>query len=203
MNYMLTKSQAETQESDGQGKTKSSNGESLLEVFIKIRKDSQIPEFDAITSFKIYSEGFEEMRKYHDKLSEILEEMGGMFVEDALKLEERDIFSMLGEDLKAKDRFVIPALKAFKKAIIDYFKRTGQDQRAKKVSQKLVCICRHVTNHDIEEAVANGHDSFEKVQMVTGAGSGCTSCVNKTKELIDQFRKTSFGKINDSIQKDK
>jgi bacterioferritin-associated ferredoxin len=195
MNFIIDKSQAELIEADGVGKSKSPDGTSIIKVFIKVRKDSQIPEFDAISDFKIYCEGFEAMDKYHTKLAEMLTEMGGMFIEDVLKLKERDLFSALGEELHPKDEFTIPALKALQKAIVNYFKQSGQDARAKKATQELVCFCRHVSNHDIEAAVKNGHDSFEQVQSITGAGTGCGSCSNKTKELIDQYRKTAIGNL--------
>ncbi len=193
--YKLTQQQAEICLCDGFGKTKSPDGASIMKVFISVRRDREIPQFDAISDFKYWCEGFEEFEKYTLKLAEILTEYNGMFIEDALKLEEKDLFSLMGENINPDERFVIPALRATKKAIIDYFNKTGQENRACKASEKVICNCRHVTDLEIKEAVEKGKSTFEEVSKYTGAGTGCNTCINKTKELVEQYRKTAIGEI--------
>ncbi len=48
---------------------------------------------------------------------------------------------------------------------------------------------------EIKDTVEGGKDSFEQVQIYTSAGTGCGSCISKTKELIEQYRKTAIGDI--------
>ncbi len=179
----------------GFGKTKSKNGENLIEISVKIRKDSQIPDFDMIEEIACKTTGFEDLKKFNDKIIEIAQENGGIFVSDAFKLKDKDIIAMVDPSIHPKDYFAIPALKALKKALVDYLKRSGQEERLKKVTSSLVCFCRHVTDMEIKDTVEGGKDSFEQVQIYTSAGTGCGSCISKTKELIEQYRKTAIGDI--------
>ena len=111
---------------DGFGKTKSKNVENLIEISVKIRKDKQIPDFDMIEEIACKTTGFEDLKKFNDKIIEIAQENGGIFVSDAFKLKDKDIIAMVDPSIHPKDYFAIPALKALKKALVDYLKRSGQ-----------------------------------------------------------------------------
>lgn len=174
--YILSEDEAVKHQFDGFGKTKSPDGESLIQIWIKVRKDAQIPAFDAIIDLK-YNFTAPIEQNFYTQAEEVLA-YGGMFVEDALKLRENDIFH-----------------KALKKAIINYFGNTGQSERVRKATENVICSCRHVTDYDIRDAVERGHNTFEKIQMATGAAQGCSSCENKVKSLISQPIKTVFGAI--------
>lgn len=174
------------EQADGYGKTAS------IEVFIKVRKDSQIPAFDVVSDFYFQSE---EQSKYNDKVAEMLVEYNGMFLDDVMKLEEQDVFSAIGENIHPKDRFAIPALRAVKKAIINYFQVSGQVERHRKASEKVICHCKHVTEQEIKEAVEKGKDSFIEVMKYTGCGTGCGSCSRKAREIAEGFIKTSLGSL--------
>lgn len=53
-----------------------------------------------------------------------------------------------------------------------------------------VCICKAISKARIKEAIRNGADTLEKVQAVTGAGTGgCNGrrCSPKIQELIIQI----------------
>jgi len=50
-----------------------------------------------------------------------------------------------------------------------------------------VCLCNAVTDSDIAQAVSAGAHDLERVQNMTGASTGCGSCKNITKTLIDQY----------------
>ncbi|MEK7672424.1 MAG: (2Fe-2S)-binding protein [Patescibacteria group bacterium] len=180
---------------NGFGQTKSADASEYIQVSIQVRPDSQIPEFDAISEYKYHAVGFANLQKYHDKVAEMVNEAGGMFIDDALKLEPQDVFSMLGEEIHPKDTFAIPALKALKKAILDYFRKTNQQARILKVTENIVCNCRHISNHEIEDVVKKGHTALEEVKQITGAGLGCSSCSGKIQEVIDNVGKikTAFG----------
>lgn len=185
--YRLTAEQAETYEAEGFGKTKSSDGEQIIKFWINVQKDSQIPEFDTLKELKWFSNGFEDQKKYTEAIIQMATEHGGMFISDALKLEDKDIFSMVGEDIHPKDRFAVHALRALKKAICNYFENTEQHERLRKATQKIICRCRYVMDHDIEEAIARGKRTFEEVSKFTGAGTGCGSCINLLKTYLGKF----------------
>ena len=50
----------------------------------------------------------------------------------------------------------------------------------------IVCHCRVVNDDQIARAVAAGARTVADVGRVTGAGSGCGSCVFALKRLISQ-----------------
>lgn len=195
--FLLNSEEAINYKSDGFGQTKSPDGKEIIKVWIKIRKDSQIPEFDAITELRYFTEGFENFADLHTKLAEMTNDMGGMFIEDILKLKDRDVFSFSGEQIHPKDIQPVPLLKALKKSIVDYFKKTNQEARMLKATESVICSCRHVTNHDLEEAMQNGHNTVEALKMATGAGTGCSSCSTRLQGIIDKFKniRTAWGKF--------
>lgn len=42
----------------------------------------------------------------------------------------------------------------------------------------FVCICKAITDRDVESAIENGARSVEEVGETTGAGTDCGSCQN-------------------------
>ncbi len=182
--FKLSKEAAETYSAEGSGKSKSADGESLIRFWIEVQKDRQIPEFDTLKELRFYVEGFEDQEKYIATLVRMVTEFGGMFIEDILKLSEKDIFSAAGEMIHPKDLFTIPPLHALKKAICNYFENTNQNERLRRATEKVICRCRYVTDRDIKDIVAKGKTTFEEVRKFTGAGSGCGSCINKVKEIL-------------------
>jgi bacterioferritin-associated ferredoxin len=55
-----------------------------------------------------------------------------------------------------------------------------------------ICICKVINRATIKNAIKSGADSLEKVQKITGAGSGpCkgTRCSPKILELLDLNKK--------------
>lgn len=49
----------------------------------------------------------------------------------------------------------------------------------------FVCVCRAVTDRDIEEAVDNGVQHVEQLGELCGVGTGCGSCTAMAQELIE------------------
>lgn len=170
--------------SDGYGQTRVPGNDGLIKVWIKVRKDREIPDFDAISEVRIEQEGLED--KYADLLSAVLTDQMGMFINDALKLEERDLLSIAGEDFRVPEISPIPSLRAFKKAVYDYFEKSGQTDRLRKATERIVCRCRNVSDTEIKAAVKRGKNTFEMIKNFTGAGSGCGTCENKVIELLSE-----------------
>ncbi|MBT7736748.1 hypothetical protein HN709_03590 [Candidatus Peregrinibacteria bacterium] len=194
-NYLLTKDQCEDYKADGFGKSKNNDGSGCIKMFIHIRKDSMIPSFDALTDLKYLSKNMEDQVALTASLIEMVTDGGGMFIEDILKLQERDIYSMAGESLELGEVRPVVALHALKKAICNYFKETDQDERYRKATETVICSCRHVTDSDIEDLIQNGKTSYDEISSITGAGTGCGSCKNNVKEFIEKKVKTGLGNI--------
>jgi len=171
---------------DGFGKTKSPDNSGAIRIWINVRRDREIPDFDAVSALRYEQDGLEKQQKYTDTVIAMATEHMGMFVNDGLKLEEKDIYSMAGDDVRAMDGVYPPivALRAFKKALQDYLLRTEQYERLKRVTEKLVCTCRNVTDYEIKDAVGRGKTTFELVRDFTGAGAGCGSCENRVREIV-------------------
>ncbi|MEZ5463466.1 bacterioferritin-associated ferredoxin [Dokdonella sp.] len=51
-----------------------------------------------------------------------------------------------------------------------------------------VCICNGVTDHAIREAAARGVSSLEELTMRTGLASGCGSCADVARDILDEAR---------------
>ena len=54
-----------------------------------------------------------------------------------------------------------------------------------------VCICNGITDHAIREAAARGVGSLEELTMRTGLGSGCGSCADVAREILEEARPRS------------
>ena len=48
-----------------------------------------------------------------------------------------------------------------------------------------VCICARVREHEVLDAIHCGARSAEAVSDVCGAGTGCGTCVDRIRDLID------------------
>jgi len=47
-----------------------------------------------------------------------------------------------------------------------------------------VCICRAITDQQIEAAVAAGAENLEAIQVQLGAATGCGTCTEYTEQVI-------------------
>lgn len=157
---------------------------------IVVRPDSMIPDFDTIVEVEFTNnQSSAAMTEEVLLLEKMLTEHGGMFVNDALKLTEKDL--IISEDPRLEKSFeelenleAIPALRAVKKAIYDYLEKTGQSERLRKAQEKIICNCRNVTDTEIKEMVAKGYKTFEEIKKVTTAGTSCGTCENRVKDLL-------------------
>ena len=53
-----------------------------------------------------------------------------------------------------------------------------------------VCICNGVTDHQIEEAAAQGVATVAELTLRTGCGSNCGSCLDMAADLLAKARAT-------------
>ncbi|MFO0702402.1 MAG: iron-sulfur cluster assembly scaffold protein [Candidatus Andersenbacteria bacterium] len=126
-------------------------------------------------------------------LSIMTTEAEGMKVDEALKLKPQDIMKRLGNLPTRKVHCSVLGDKALRQAINDYFRRSKQDTRVIKEGAKIVDKVLKITDRDIEEAVLEGADTFEKVQKKTKVGTGDPTCIEEVHQLIRFYREKYFG----------
>ena len=49
---------------------------------------------------------------------------------------------------------------------------------------KIICYCNNVTNAMIKEAIDNGANTLEEVQVATDAGTVCGACLDNLETLV-------------------
>lgn len=117
-------------------------------------------------------------------MSVMVTEKGGMTLEKARKLTPGDIMERLGGLPLRKVHCSVLGDKALRKAINNYYYRTGQVKKVEKESSRVVDRRLNITEADIEEAVAAGARTLKDVQqrLKVGAGLG-----KETQAEIDQL----------------
>jgi NifU-like protein involved in Fe-S cluster formation/bacterioferritin-associated ferredoxin len=126
-------------------------------------------------------------------MSVMITEKGGMTLENALKLKPQDIMNRLGGLPDRKIHCSVLGDKALRSAINDYFRRTKQTDRIMVEGKKVIDKVLNITDHDIEEAVLEGADTFEKVQKKTKVGTGDPTCIPEAEQLIRFYKEKYFG----------
>lgn len=53
--------------------------------------------------------------------------------------------------------------------------------------EEIICGCLNVTRGDIKKAIDNGAKSFEEVQAITKAGTGCGNCIEDVKNVVNEL----------------
>ena len=175
---------------DGIGEVGSPACGDMMEVLIKIDKDS-----DRIVDVRWKTFGCASAIASTSMLSVILTEDGGMKINDALKLRPQHILSRLGGLPDKKIHCSVLGDEALREAIKDYFTKSGQDERIPEPPKtKVICHCRQVTDADIEDAVLEGATTLESVKKKTTAGSGCGTCIGDIEEQIQKTKDKFFSK---------
>lgn len=65
-------------------------------------------------------------------------------------------------------------------------KSCGQKQQ----SDYLVCTCMGVMHSDISSAIDQGASTFQELSDQLGVGTGCSSCVEEVKMILEQKKKS-------------
>lgn len=52
----------------------------------------------------------------------------------------------------------------------------------------IVCVCRRVSDRDIERHARGGCASFDELQMDTGVASCCGNCADCAREVFESAR---------------
>lgn len=52
----------------------------------------------------------------------------------------------------------------------------------------IVCVCRRISDRDIERHVRNGCSSFDELQMDSGVASCCGNCTDCARDVFNAAR---------------
>lgn len=55
-----------------------------------------------------------------------------------------------------------------------------------------VCLCRAVTDRDVEQAVACGHTTLPALQATLGVATGCGRCRSHVHQMLQKTPQSSF-----------
>ena len=101
----------------------------------------------------------------------------GMTLEEAYQLSPTQITNALGGLPDYKFHCSVLGDKALRAAIDDYLAKNGLPNPYKAKSAKMICECKGVTDHMIEELVKNDEvHTIEELIDKTGATQGCGKC---------------------------
>ena len=126
-------------------------------------------------------------------LSVMVTENGGMSIEQALSLRPQDILARLGGLPARKIHCSVLGDKALRAAINDFFRRTGQHARIQIEEGRVIDTVLKITDKDIEEAVLEGADTFDKLQAKTKIGTGDPSCIPEAEQLLRFYLEKYYG----------
>ena len=175
----------EKYKADGVGYTGSPKCGDVMKMFIKVKNGR-------IIDCKWQTFGCASAISSTSVLSEMVTKGKGMKLEDAMKIKPQDIVKELNGLPNAKIHCSVLGDKALREAINDYYKKSGQDKKIKKEKTTVVCTCLNITDHDIEEAVLEGKDTYKKVQQATKVGTVCGACEEKVTKLIEMYKDKHF-----------
>lgn len=120
-------------------------------------------------------------------------EKGGMKLKDALKIRPQDIMQRL-EGLPArKVHCSVLADKAFRQAVNNYFRNTGQHQRIMAEGSKVIDKRLNITERDIKEAVLEGAQNLLEVQKKLKVGAGDPKAIPEIEQLIRFYKEKYHG----------
>ena len=173
---------------DGEGEVGSPACGDLMRILIQVDKKG-----DKISSCRWSTFGCASAIASTSMLSVMITENGGMKIDDALSIRPQHILERLGGLPDRKIHCSVLGDEALREAIMDFFNKTGQEERVLVSSKKkIICACKQVTEGDIEEAVLEGATTLGLVQKKTGAGTVCGNCVSNIETYIEQTKKKYF-----------
>lgn len=113
----------------------------------------------------------------------------GMSLGEAYKITPEMITDALGGLPEHKFHCSVLGDKALRAAIDSYLEIKKMPNPYKEETAKIICECKGVTDHRIEELVKTGQaKNLEELQKITGYGTGCGKCKAKVALLFEEFK---------------
>lgn len=173
---------------DGVGYVGSPACGDMMKMWIKVDKLT-----DTIEECKWQTFGCASAIASTSVLSVMATENGGMSLDRAVKITPQEICEKLSGLPDRKIHCSVLGDKALRAAINDYFKKSGQEERIVKDQAKVVCRCLEISDHEVEEAVLEGKQTWEAMQKETKCGTACGGCKARIENLIKQYKYQYFG----------
>lgn len=187
-NIFKTEGEARNYKADGAGIVGSPACGDVMSMWIKVDGKN-----DRIRECKWRTFGCASAIASTSMLSVMVTERGGMKIDDALKLQPKDILKRLGGLPARKIHCSVLGDKALRAAINDYFVRTGQKKRVMHSEGRVIDPEVGTTDLDIEHAVLEGAGTVEDVQKRLKTGVHNKKVIPEVKRLIEYYRKKHFG----------
>ncbi len=175
-------------EFDGVGMVGSPACGDMMKIWIKVD-----PKTERITDMKWQTFGCGSAIASTSMMSVMVTENGGMTIDESLKVRPQDIMARLDGLPTRKVHCSVLGDKAMRKAVNDYFKKSGQHERILVEGAKVIDKVLNITDHDIEEAVLDGAHDFDAVQARTKVGTGDPECIPQAEELVRFYYEKYFG----------
>jgi nitrogen fixation NifU-like protein len=160
----------------------------VMYVWINVDKASE-----RITDFKWKTFGCGSAIASSSMFSVMTTENGGLTIADALTIRPQDVMLRLGGLPNRKIHCSVLIDKAFKKAVNEYFRNTGQHERIQIEGARIVDKRLNITDHDIEEAVLEGAKTLEEVQKKLKVGVGDPEAIPDIEQLIRFYSEKYYG----------
>lgn len=120
-------------------------------------------------------------------------EDGGRTLAEALAIRPQHVMERLAGLPNRKVHCSVLADKAFRKAVNEYFRATGQHTRVIVEHARVVDARLNVTDKDIEEAVLEGAQTLDDVQRKLKVGVGDPDAIPEIEQLIRFYREKYYG----------
>jgi NifU-like protein involved in Fe-S cluster formation/bacterioferritin-associated ferredoxin len=159
-----------------------------MKVWIKVD-----PGTERVTDMKWKTFGCGSAIASTSMMSVMLTENGGMTIEQARRLTPQDIMERLGGLPARKVHCSVLGDKALRAAINDWYRQSNQHEKIEVEQGRVIDKVLKITDHDIEEAVLDGADTFEKLQQKTKIGTGDPSCIPEAEQLLRFYMEKYYG----------
>lgn len=160
----------------------------MMRMWLKIE-----PERERIIEMKWRTFGCGSAIAATSMFSVMVTENGGMTLADALKIKPQHIMERLGGLPNRKIHCSVLADKAFRKAVNEYLRHTGQYDRIIIEGAKIIDAKLNITDKDIEEAVLEGAMDLESVQKKLKVGVGSPEIITEVEQLIRFYKEKYYG----------
>lgn len=160
----------------------------VMKMWVKIDKAS-----DKIKDLKWRTFGCGSAIAATSMFSDMVTEAGGMKVSRALKIKPQDIIKRLGGLPDRKIHCSVLCDKAFRKAMNNFFRLSGQNGRIRADGGKIIDKRLNITDKDIEEAVLEGARTLSDVQKKLKVGVGDQEAIPEIEQLIRFYAEKYYG----------
>lgn len=162
-----------------------------MKIWLRVKKDEAGVE--RITDMKWKTFGCGSAIASTSMLSVMVTENGGRTIDEAMALRPQDIMERLGGLPARKIHCSVLGDKALRSALNDYFRKSGQHARIQVEEGRIIDKVLKITDKDIEEAVLEGADTFDKLQAKTKIGTGDPSCIPEAEQLLRFYMEKYYG----------